>query len=223
MSANTSYAASRPSIAVADFKNATRAAWWNGGMGSEMASMLTNELGSVDRFRVVERNKLSHVIREQDLGASGRVNRRTAAKIGKLTGAHYLVMGTVSSYNEDTSSKGGGISFGGISIGGNSSKAYIAVDLRVVDTTTGEVEFVRTVEANSSGGGMKVGLHLNGVGANFGGKEKTPADKAIRACIVEITDYLACVMVDKDSCISEYKHKESRRRSKTRSAVELDE
>ena len=42
----------------------------------------------------------------------------TGAKIGKLTGAQYLVTGTVTAYEEETSSTGGGISFGGVSLGG---------------------------------------------------------------------------------------------------------
>lgn len=223
LTAGTSFAATKPSIGVADFRNETHAGWWSSGMGRDMASMLTNELGSIGKFKVVERSKLEHVLNEQDLGASGRVSKGTAAKIGNLTGAQYLVMGTVTSYEEDTSSKGGGISIGGIHLGGSSEKAYIAVDLRVVNTTTGEVAFFRTVEANSSGGGLNVGLNLSGIGASFGGKEKTPAGKAVRACIMEIAEYLECAMVDKDSCLDDYKAKEEKRRKKTKGAIDLDE
>ena len=223
LTASQSLAGKKPTMGVDEFKNDTSAGWWHSGVGRELAGMLTNELGTTGKFKMVERKKLSSVLREQDLGASGRVRKGTAAKIGRLTGAKYLVMATVTSYEEDTSSRGGGISFGGFSIGGNKGKAYIAVDLRVVNTTTGDVEFFRTVEATSKSGGLSLGLHKWGFGGSLGGKEKTPTGKAIRACIMEIADYLGCVMVDKDSCISEYKEKEKKRRKKTKGAIDLDE
>lgn len=95
---------------------------------------------------MVERNNLESVMREKDLDASGRLRPDTAAQIGQLTGAEYIVLGTVTSYSEDTKRSGGGLNIGGISIGGRSasigiggskSEAYVAVDLRVVNANTG--------------------------------------------------------------------------------------
>ena len=40
---------------------------------------------------------------------------------------------------------------------------------------------------------------------------------------MEITDYLGCVMVDKDDCVNEYKAKEKARRDKTKSSIKLDQ
>lgn len=214
-------AGKKPVMAVDEFKNDTSAGWWKRGTGRDLAGMLTNELAAVGTFKMVERKKLNSVLKEQDLGASGRIRPGTAAKIGKLTGAQYLVMATVTSYEEDTSTRGGGISFGGFSIGGNKKKAYIAVDLRVVDTTTGDVEHTRTIEASSTSGGLTLGIFKGGFGGTLGGSEKTPTGKAIRACVMEITDYLACVMVDKDSCMDEYKEKERSRRKRTKGAIDL--
>ncbi|MGV6851635.1 MAG: CsgG/HfaB family protein [bacterium] len=214
--------ARKPVMAVAEFKNQSGAGWWRGGVGWELAGMLTNELASTGDFRLVERSKLQHVLNEQDLGASGRVSSGTAARMGKLVGAQYLVMGTVTSYEENTASTGGGLSFKGISIGGKKKDAYIAVDIRVVDSTTGEVSFVRTVEARAKSGGMSFGLHKGGFGGALSKEKKTPAGKAIRAVLMEITDYLGCVMVYKDGCLDEYGAKERRRREKTKSSISLD-
>ena len=80
--------------------------------------MLSNELSSTGHFRVLERNKLGNVLEEQNLAASGRVRSGTGAKMGNVTGAQYLVFGTVTSYEENTASSGGGISFKGMSLGG---------------------------------------------------------------------------------------------------------
>jgi len=221
--ATAALAAEKPRIGVADFRNDTSAAWWYGGAGHDLSGMLTNELASTDKFRVVERSKLDAVLAEQDLGASGRVSGRTAAKIGKLTGAQYLVTGTVSAYEENTSGGGGGLNFHGFSVGGHKQDAYMAIDLRVVDTTTGEVAFTRTVEARASSYGMRGSGYVGGLSGGLGKYEKTPAGKAIRACLIEATDYLGCVMVDKDDCINQFKAKEDARRAKTKGSVKLDQ
>lgn len=213
----------KPVVAVAEFKNESGAGWWRGGVGWELSGMLSNELAATGDFKVVERSKLEDVLSEQNLAASGRVSAGTGARIGKLTGAQYLIAGTVTAYEEETASTGGGISFGGVSLGGKSEKAYLAVDLRVINSTTGEIEFVRTIEGNAKGGGMSIGLYRGGFGGSLSQENKTPAGKAIRAALVEITDYLSCVMVQQNSCVNEYDAKESRRREKTRGALDLDD
>jgi curli biogenesis system outer membrane secretion channel CsgG len=220
--ASISLAASKPSIGVAEFRNDTAAGWWYGGAGNDLSSMLTNELAGTEKFHVVERAKLGHVLDEQDLGASGRVDKGSAAKIGKLTGAKYLVMGTVSAFTENSSGGGGGLNFKGFSVGGKKNDAYMAIDLRVVDTTTGEVAFTRTVEARSTSYGIHGSGYVKGLSGGLGKYDNTPTGKAIRACLMEISDYLGCVMVDKDDCVAEYKAKESSRREKTKKSIKLD-
>lgn len=215
-------AKNRPVMAVAEFRNDAQAHWWRRGIGWELADVLTNELAATGQFVMVERSKLSHVLREQNLGASGRVSKRTAARIGKLTGARYLVIGKVSSFERNTEGSGGGFAFQGIRIGTSKQKAYIAIDLRVIDTTTGHIEHVRTVEARATASSLKLGLYKSGFSGNLKQHAKTPTGKAIRAVLVEASDYLACVMVYKDDCISEYGAKEKRRRKRTKSSVILD-
>jgi len=212
----------RPAVGVAEFKNESAAGWWRGGVGWELSGMLSNELSSSGDFRVVERNKLQNVLEEQNLAASGRIAPGTGAKIGKVTGAQYLVMGTVTAYEENTSDTGGGLSFRGIGLGGKSSEAYLAVDIRVVDTTTGDIAYSRTVEGRSKGGGISVGVFRGGFGGSLAHEEKTPAGKAIRAALVEITDYLDCVMVKRDGCEAEYRGKEQKRRDSNKKALKLD-
>ena len=214
--------ADKPSVGIIDFTNDTSAAWWSGSTGRDLSGMLSNEMSSGGKFRVVERSKLDAVLAEQDLGSSGRVKKSTAAKAGKLTGAKYLVTGTVSAYNEKTQGTGGGISFRGISVGGSHSEAYIAIDVRVIDTTSGEVTFSRTVEARSTSNAVSGGLYRGGFGGDLAHYNNTPAGKAIRACLVEISDYLGCVMVDQDSCVQEYQQKEDTRRQNTKKSIKLE-
>ena len=220
--AGAAFAESKPVLAVNDFKNETAAGWWYGGAGRDLADMLTNELAGTGKFKMVEREKLAAVLDEQDLADSGRVAKKTGAKIGKLTGAQYIVTGALSAFEENTKGTGGGLSFRGISVGGKKEDAYLAIDLRVIDTTTGEIEFTRTVEARASSGGLAVGVYRGGFGGNLSKYEKTPTGKAIRAVMMEISEYLSCAMVDQGDCMSEYQAKESSRREKTKKSIKLD-
>ena len=213
----------KPVVAVAEFLNESGAAWWSGGVGWELSGMLSNELASTGDFTVVERNKIETVLSEQNLAASGRVQAGTGAQIGKLIGADYLIAGTVTAYEEGAESGGGGIGFRGISLGGNQSKAYLAVDLRVINATTGQIDFARTIEGHAKSGGMSIGVSRGYFSGALSQQKNTPAGKAIRAALVEITDYLGCAMVDRGGCMAEYDAKESRRREKTRESLDLDD
>lgn len=223
MGAGLASAQGKPSIGVTEFKNESGAAWWRGGVGWELAGMLSNELAATGKFRIVERSKLESVLEEQNLAASGRVKAGTGARLGQVTGAQYLVMGTVTAYEEDVASTGGGISFKGISLGGKKENAYLAVDIRVVNAETGEVDFVRTIEGNAKGGGMSVGISRGGFGGALASEKSTPAGKAIRAAVVLTSDYLECVMVTRNGCEAKFEAADQRRRAKTRESLDLDE
>jgi curli biogenesis system outer membrane secretion channel CsgG len=217
-------AAEKPRIGVLRFTNDTNAGWWSGNAGRDLQDMLAAELVSTGSFQVLERKELEAVLSEQDLGASGRVNPKTAAKIGKIKGARYLVAGTVSAFEEGTSGQSGGVSVFGLSVGGKKEKAYMAVDLKVIDTDTGEIVDARTVEATSESTGTRVGISVPFVSTGFQKHEKTPTGKAIRACIIEISEYLDCSISKgkDDPCMQEYKDKESSRREKTKKSIKLE-
>ncbi len=62
---------------------------------------LMNELAVNTNLRVIDRSTLRELLREQDLGASGRVDPQTAAKIGQLVGAKYIITGGFIDLNGD--------------------------------------------------------------------------------------------------------------------------
>lgn len=225
----------KPTISVPEFKNETTWWWWQTSTSRELADALSNELTSTGKFTIVERQKLGEVLSEQELAELGLVRQETAAKKGNLTGARYIVLGKVTSYEEGVSSESSGGNFGlnlGIinlgNSGGNSKKeAYVAIDLRVVDSTTGEVVYARTVEGratdeseNSSSNAGFLGIFSTG--NNNQKTSKAPVGKALRAGLIEITNYLSCVMVDKGSCVAEFEQKEQRRRNNTLDTLQLE-
>jgi len=218
------FAGEKPRLGVLRFTNDTHAGWWGRTAGNDLQDMLIAELASMKCFRVLERKELHAVLGEQNLGASGRVSKSTRAKIGKITGAKYLVASTVSAFEHNTSGGGAGISFKGISIGGKKDKAYIAVDLKIIEVETGEIYDARTVEATSKSGGLRLGISRGSFSGGLGKYKKTPVGKAIRACIMEISEYLECSMVKgkNHSCMEGYRAKEAKRREKTKGSIDLE-
>lgn len=218
------FAGEKPRIGVLRFTNETSAGWWSWKVGTELQDMLAAELANTKAFSVLERKEIDAVLGEQDLGESGRIDKKTRAKIGKIKGAKYIVAGTVSAFEEQTSGSGGGIGFGGFTIGGKKDKAYMAVDLKVIDTTTAEIVDARTVEASSSSGGLNLGGGIGDFSGSLGKYEKTATGKAIRACIIEIAEYLECSLVKgkNDDCMQEYAEKEGKRKERTKKSIELE-
>ncbi len=227
--ATQTLAQTKPTISVPEFKNESTWWWWRGGTSRELADALSNELSSTGSFTVVERQKLDTVRDEQVLNNEGLVRQGTGAKTGQLTGAQYIVMGKVTSYEEGVNGEESknrtcvlGICRGGAK---QKQQAYVAIDLRVVNSTTGEVAYARTVEglatseSESKSGGITIGPITTGGSSSK--TTKAPVGKALRSALVEATNYLDCVMVKKGSCIAEFERKEAVRRENTGGVLDL--
>ncbi|UCD90433.1 MAG: hypothetical protein JSW04_03055 [Desulfobacterales bacterium] len=160
-------------VAVMDFDNKAQYGGWRVGHGA--SDILTTELAKTGRFSVMERGKLASIMKEQDLGASGRFDPSTAARIGKIIGVEYIITGAVTEYGQSASGGGGG----GVHVG---KKGYHAsVDVRMVNATTGEIVFADSASASKSSVDVRV--------FGFGGGEKFNEKKAsavMRAAIQEI-------------------------------------
>jgi curli biogenesis system outer membrane secretion channel CsgG len=61
---------------------------------------LIDRVNATRKFDVLSRSDLADVLKEQDLGASGNVDAKTAAKAGKLAGAKYLLVATVDDFQD---------------------------------------------------------------------------------------------------------------------------
>jgi curli biogenesis system outer membrane secretion channel CsgG len=222
--ASSGVAQEKPRMGVLRFTNHTSAGWWSASVGSELSDMLASELASTHSFQVLDRKDIDAVLGEQDLGESGRVSEATKAKIGKIKGAKYLVAATVSSFEEDVKGTGGGIRFKGLSVGGKQNKAYIAVDLKVVDTETGEIVDTRTIEATAKGQALGAGLSLRNFSIGGEDYKKTPTGKAIRACIIYISEYLQCSMIEGQdaSCMKKWNEMDRKRRERDKGSIDIE-
>jgi|GEM_PF-503506 len=191
-------------LAVARFTDKTGKGWWTGAIGDGMADMLATALFHTNRFILLERQTLGDVLREQDLGAAGRIKKGTEAPVGEIEGAELLVTGAVTEFEGAQSGVGGGI--GGIGgrlgtvttilggIAGGIKNAHMAIDVRVIDTKTSRIVAATSVEGKATDfslGGALAGAGGGGALAGaLGGWSKTPVEKALRICIQEAVRFI---------------------------------
>jgi curli biogenesis system outer membrane secretion channel CsgG len=98
-------------------------------------SQLVDRVNATRKFDVVGRSDLSDVLKEQELGASGNVDAKTAAKAGKLAGAKYLLVATVDDFQDYVETA----TFEGT--GRSASKRIFRMSIvgKIYDSTTGKL------------------------------------------------------------------------------------
>jgi|GEM_PF-1073377 len=90
------------------------------------------------RFTVVEREKLASVMKELKLSLSGLVDPNTAAQVGKLLGAKYIITGDLRDYGQKYSDK--------------EYKVNIGITVKIIEVATAEIIDAIEVEGKGSGG-----------------------------------------------------------------------
>ena len=178
-------------IAVIDFEDRSG---WGHNIGSGLADMLVTRLVKSGKFMVIERQELSKILAEQGLGLSGAVTPQSAAQVGKLLGVELMVMGSVSEFGEKKSGVGG--SLGRFNIGGKLTKreARAVVDIRLVNTSTGEIVLAESAEGVEKSTGLDK-IKIKDI--DFGNPthwDKTILGKASRKAIDKCVNYITKAM-----------------------------
>ena len=193
----------RVGILEADNQSSVASYSWAGGAYSAdvmqvpingIEALLTDAMAKSGRFTVLARTEeLDALLDEQDLGESGRIAKPSAAKVGNVLGAEYLVQVVVNSYEPNVSGKKvglGGVSrklraIGGARVGKN--KSYVQMTFKIVDAETSEIVASEVIEATISEMGFGVGGGGWGRGGALGGflssYSKTPIGQAVMAAV----------------------------------------
>jgi len=184
----------RYTITVSKFENQ---AGWHGqwDLGDAWGAILTDQLTQSGRFIVLgEKDMRAEALAEQDFAASGRTaGGNKAPQTGRMTPAQLLVKGAITHVEENKSGAGGGLSFKGISLGGDKGSAEINVTIYVVDSTTGQVKASKSVVGKSAKRGLRLGYSgsaLGGLGGNLGGFEKDNMGLATTDAINQAMEFI---------------------------------
>ncbi len=195
------YSGPKARIAVADFEVKAAKATYE--IGSGLREMLVTALMNSNRFSVLERQALSAVMQEQELSASGAAQQGAGGpKTGKIKTADLIVTAAVTEFEPQASGGrsgiggGGGVGSGilGGLLGAALNKAHMAMDIRIVDTSTSEVLAATRVQGQASdiAGGLMIRFMGSwALGGGLSGYSNTPMEKAIRICIIEAVRYIS--------------------------------
>jgi curli biogenesis system outer membrane secretion channel CsgG len=185
--------------------------------------LFTTEFGlqGLQQVRLIERALLDKVWSEQDLGESGRIDANTAAKIGVALGVKYIVTGQITRFATKQSSWSTGLlpaavgvaaAYSGVNtsraartnrmaaglllsdLGGKTSAFSGRLDVRILDTETGEVVAVAYEEGESK----KMGIKIFGGGsdASF---DDTMISQVFEPIVRKVTPKLILKLIDEVS------------------------
>ncbi len=173
----------KKSIAVAPIQ--WQAAATIGGLSGEaLTAQLISELNNSGKYRVVERENLEGILKEQDMATAGRTRKGSGAKTGDIEGAQLLIKAVITDA-EEKGSQGGGVGIGGISVGGGETEYLLTMDMRIYDATTSLIMKTVTVSAKQKKGAVNAGVGIGGVsvGGQKSGGDTTGA--VVRDLIVK--------------------------------------
>jgi len=193
--AGQAFAAGKKIVCVMELEDKSSHAhgWQNVGTG--VADMMVTALAETKKYTLIEREKLDKVLAEQNLGASGAVTAQTAAKIGRLLGAHYIITGAVTEFGVKDSKIGvGGLEKvlpfgGGAKVSKNTARA--ALDVRAIDTTSAQIVAAAKGEGSKSSAEFKGDLSI-APSFDFGkdGFDETIIGKAARKAVEDVVKEL---------------------------------
>ena len=165
----------RPTVALLDLDYGSIQDWWGGNwdIGKGVADLIVDELVNDGSYRLIERKRLDAILAEQEFSNSDRADpdAKAVSQIGKALGVKYLIVGSITKFGtekKDVGIGGGGWGGGGFGlgkIGTTEGKATVALALRIIDTSTGEI----MASAKGQGTSKRSGLLLGGGGGNWHG------------------------------------------------------
>ena len=181
----------RYSITVTKFDNA---AGWSGrfDIGDAWGAVLTDLLNQSGRFIVLgEKDMRAEALNEQDFAASGRTAGGNKAPVtGQMTPAQLLVKGKITHVQDDTAGGHGGVSFGGIRVGGAGGSGEVNATIYIVDSTTGQVLASKSVVGKANKRGLDVGYSGAGFSGDVGGFKNDNVGKAVESACAEAVKFL---------------------------------
>jgi curli biogenesis system outer membrane secretion channel CsgG len=159
-----------------------------------VSDILTTKLVQSGNYTVIERSQIEQILREQDLGASGRVDASTAAEIGRILGVQVVIIGSITQFDLQKKESGGGAL--GIGAETAETEAYVKVSTRVVNTSTSEI--LSVAEGNGKADQSDTSVSVFGIGGGSEtsneGKLLTDATDQAVTQVVEALDSNAATM-----------------------------
>lgn len=138
-------------------------------VGKGITALMISKLVNDGTYKVIDRQMLDTILKEQNLSVSDRADPATAIKIGKILSVDAIIVGTVTHFGFENKSVNvgaaasaaasyipyaGGFGFG--SFGVKKSRVKVAVNARIIDTATTEILGVAEGQGESKRSGASL-------------------------------------------------------------------
>ncbi len=143
----------KPAVAVFEIDDETGEFTEDGSslVSQGAGDMLVTALKRSRQFKVLERISDEHLMNEHDLKDNNLIAADEGPELNELAGADYIIDGSVTEYQVDKESGGTGLSIAGVGGSDEYAVASTAIDLRLVDATSGEVLWSRSLRDEIEG------------------------------------------------------------------------
>jgi curli biogenesis system outer membrane secretion channel CsgG len=178
----------RPRIAVLDFEYSSVSSQWSPWLQTNIkgvSDILVNKLVDGGNFSVIERSKIDQIINEQNFGTTGRLDASSAAKIGRVLGVQTIIIGSVTQFDIDKEANGFSVPFFG-SVGGGKTTANVKINMRAVDTKTGEILFTAQGTGSSNRGDNSINIKGFSLGSGSSNQESKLLSTATADAVEQI-------------------------------------
>lgn len=190
----TSAAADKASVSVGDFQ--VKASGASQMIGDGLREMLVTALHNSGRYVVLERMDLPGLAAEQQFSRSRLARQGAALPDRQMEVAEITVYGAVTEFLSDA--RGSGFEIGlpklPFSVGRQSSKAHLALDVRVVDVASGRILAAQRIEGEADAAQMSLGgvasAHGTQIPMGLSTYRNTPMEQAIRTCVEKAVAYI---------------------------------
>jgi len=146
----SAFASNRPRLSVRDFEDRSG----DNAPAAAITDMMTTELYNARIFTLLERQRFDYIRGEIELGLEGWLEPSTAPEFGRVIGAQYSMTGAITRFFYNAT--GAVIPIPGVGGAGFlTNTAYVIIDLRIINNTTGEIVYAaaETGAANQTMGG----------------------------------------------------------------------
>ncbi|MGZ4732302.1 MAG: CsgG/HfaB family protein [Terriglobales bacterium] len=182
-------------------------------IGKGISDLMVTTLVKDGSYSVIERKALDKIMAEQNFSNSDRANPNSAAKLGKLLGVDAIIVGSITTFGNETKNLGlggAGSALGGFGLGGfghKKSKAIVALTARLIDVDTGEIMAVAEGRGESKrestsflgGGGHWAGSGAGNVDFGSSDFQNTIIGEAVKAAVDQTSTQ---VIADKDKLVT---------------------
>lgn len=144
----------QPTVAIARIDD-------NAGSGQSrtLTQMMLTALAATQKFRVMEREQLDVLVKEQQRAKAGQVKSRSGGETGGFEGADYLVYGTITTLSASKKSNFGA-SLGMAMLSGDSAQntncysgeVTLSLDIRITESATGQIRYVQRIDETKKAG-----------------------------------------------------------------------